>query len=108
MRLSRTLLYGGLIGGVAAWSYLTFEGLAGAAGLFIVGFDVLVLSGILLATLTEDINGRTWDRVGSSVRTIKNRRSMREICNGCARFIVDMGTVRYCTACDRIHTTLSY
>ena len=100
MRVSRTLLYGGLIGGVAISSHLAFDGLIGAAGLFAAVFTLIVVSGIVLAALTEGASMKVLARVGSSVRSFRHRG--RALCGVCARMIIDTGTVRVCTACDRI------
>ena len=100
MRVSRTLLYGGLIGGVAISSHLAFDGLIGAAGLFVAIFTLLVASGVVLAALTDGASLNVFARVGSSVRSFRHRG--RALCGVCARLIIDTGTVRVCTACDRI------
>lgn len=102
MRASRTMLYGGLIGGVAVSSHLAFDGLVGAAGLFVALFTLVAASGILLAVLTEEVSAHPVAWFGSSIRGIRYRGSIRETCSGCARLIIDLGTVRVCASCDLI------
>ncbi len=107
MRLSRIMLYGGSIGAIAAWAYLASEGMISAAGLIVALFDLLVVSGLLLALLTEGLDKQTWASVGASVRTVRHRRSVRELCGVCARFIVDTGTAKVCPSCDQIPATVT-
>lgn len=107
MQVGRVTLYGGLLGGAAAWVYLASEGLISAAGLFVALFDLLVVFGVLLAVLTENVSKQTWSSVAASVRTIKHRNAVSEICSVCARFIVDTGAARVCPTCDRIPAVLT-
>lgn len=108
MRATRLALYGGSIGAIAAWAYLAAEGLISAAGLIVALFDLLVVSGVVLALLTEGLGKRTLTSVGASVRNVRNRRSVDEMCGVCSRFIVNTGTAKVCPACDHISATLSH
>ncbi len=107
MRLSRITLYGGLIGGAALWVYLASDGLIGVAARVGSVFDVLVMLGLILAVLTEDVGARPQAYVGTRLRAIRHRRSTVEMCSVCARPIVDTGVARFCPACDQIPATLA-
>jgi hypothetical protein len=91
-----------MIVGVAAWAYFTLDGLASAAGLFVGIFGLLVLLGLSIGVLTEDVGSRAWTSVSALVRRVRHRGSIRDLCGLCARVIVNIGSVRTCTSCDRI------
>ncbi len=105
MRLSRAILFGGTILWVAAWTYVNLDGLASAASLVVATFDLLILLGLSIAALAE--GPASWKSVSASVRRVRHHRSMRDLCGVCARVIVNTGTVRTCTSCDRIPVPIS-
>lgn len=102
MKASRFLLTGGSIAAASAWAHFATEGLISAAGLFIAIFTLLVIAGVSIAALTEDIGAQTWASMATSIRRARHRRSVREVCSVCARAVVDNGPVRVCPNCDRI------
>ena len=107
MKVSNTALFGGIIGGVAAWAYFAGNGLLMAAGLVIGVFDIVIVLGLLVAGLTEDVGKQTWLSAAASVRALRNRASLHDLCNVCARHVIDTGTIRVCRACDRIPATVN-
>ena len=102
MKMSRLVLFGGMIGGTAAWAYLATEGLISAAGLVVAMFDLLVVGGIALAVVTEGFGRRAVSAVGVSVRTFRHRHAAGGTCSVCARPTFNNGIASFCTSCDRI------
>lgn len=104
MKVSRFLFTGGSLAAASAWAHFATEGLISAAGLFIAIFTLLVVAGVSIAVLTEDIGAQTWASMAASFRRVRHRRSPREVCSVCARAVVDNGPIRVCPNCDRIAT----
>ena len=102
MRMSRLVLFGGMIGGVAAWAYLAAEGLISAAGLVVALFDLLVVGGVILAVTTEGLRKRTVASIGSSIRSFRYRHAVEATCGVCSRPTFDNGAASFCPSCDRI------
>jgi hypothetical protein len=102
MKMSRLVLFGGMVGGAAAWAYLTTEGLISAAGLIVGVFDLLVVGGIALALTTEGFVGRSIASAGASLRAFRHRHAAGATCGVCARFVFDNGAARFCPSCDMI------
>ena len=102
MKVSRMVLFGGMIGGTAAWAYLATEGLISAAGLIVGVFSLLVVGGIALADVSEGVGKRAVSAVGVSVRSFRHRHADGGTCSVCARPTFDNGVASYCTSCDRI------
>ena len=102
MKASRLVLFGGMIGGVAAWAYLATEGLISAAGLIVGLFDLLVIGGIALAVTTEGVTRRTTASIGASIRAFRHRRDAGATCSVCARLTFDNGAASFCPSCDMI------
>ena len=107
MSVSSTVLGGGLIGGAAALAYVAGSGLVSAAGLVIGVFDIVIVLGLLVAVLTEDVGKRTWLSASASIRAIRNRSAFHDLCSVCARLVIDTGAIRVCPACDRIPATVA-
>lgn len=101
MRMSRMVLFGGMIGGGAAWAYLTTEGLISAAGLMVGLFDLLIVGGVALAIVTEGIGVRSVNRFTAAIRAFRHRHAT-ETCGVCARPTFDNGVASYCPSCDLI------
>lgn len=102
MKVSRLVLFGGMIGGIAAWAYLATEGLISAAGLVVAMFDLLVIGGIALAVVTEGLKKRTVASIGTSFRSFRHRNATEATCGVCARPTFNNGVASFCTSCDRI------
>lgn len=102
MKMSRLVLFGGMIGGIAAWAYLATEGLISAAGLIVAMFDLLVVGGIALAVTTEGLSRRAVASVGTSIRSFRYRNATEATCGVCARLTFDNGAASFCPSCDRI------
>ena len=102
MRMSRLVIFGGMIGGGAAWAYLANEGLISAAGLVVGLFDLLVLGGVALAVTTEGLGKRSLASVAASIRAFRHRHATDAMCGLCARPFFDNGAASICTSCDRI------
>ena len=102
MKASRLALFGGMIGGAAAWAYLATEGLVSAAGLIVGLFDLLVVGGIALAVVTEGLPKRTAASIATSVRAFRHRHATGATCGVCARLTFDNGAASFCPSCDRI------
>ncbi len=102
MGLIRAMVYGGSIGGIAAWVHVATEGLLSAAALVVGSFALLIVFGLSLAVVTEDIGPRPWASAIATVRRVRHRRSLHLACGVCARVIINLGSVRVCATCDRI------